>query len=368
MYSWEGLSFITSAAEHPVRLHPETASCSNVKIAKIFVNAYLSKELPQKIIFTKNGTSSLVEFIYPWLPVRCNTCGKWGHIEKVCVMNKKDETFKSVKEIIEHGLKEKETGKGAYPQEDRGEQTEVMEAIAQSNTEEEVEEGEVIEWWLNVSPGKTSRSPKTKALQYGQVKIASRYSALENADDNGDLAKYIEEKESEIIKEAEQKDNEKVKETEEKDNEMVKETEKKDSEEAKEIEEKENEVIKETEKKKNEVIKEKEKKDRDVALAAEIDGNAIEVDVSITGTPKTGNNEHESRRGTVTTNEIGKHEGKDTEARQGENQCKGSVVGSNSILRPSLPRNSKTNHKIVPGKDTENHGTQGRHNNRKSSQ
>ncbi|KAF3574789.1 hypothetical protein F2Q69_00060292 [Brassica cretica] len=213
------------------------------------------------------------------------------------------------KKIIEHGLKEKETGKGAYPQEDRGEQTEVMEAIAQSNTEEEVEEGEVIEWWLNVSPGKTSRSPKTKALQYGQVKIASRYSALENADDNGDLAKYIEEKESEIIKEAEQKDNEKVKETEEKDNEMVKETEKKDSEEAKEIEEKENEVIKETEKKKNEVIKEKEKKDRDVALAAEIDGNAIEVDVSITGTPKTGNNEHESRRGTVTTNEIGKHKG-----------------------------------------------------------
>lgn len=89
MFSWEGPSFITSAAEYPVRLHPETANCSNFKLAKIFVNVDLSKELPKKINFTKNGKSSLVEFIYPRLPVRCNTCGKWGHIEKVCEMNKK---------------------------------------------------------------------------------------------------------------------------------------------------------------------------------------------------------------------------------------------------------------------------------------
>ena len=69
MFSWEGLSFITSAVGHPVKLHPETASCSNFKIALIFVNVDLSKELPTKINFTKNGKSSLVVFIYPWLPV-----------------------------------------------------------------------------------------------------------------------------------------------------------------------------------------------------------------------------------------------------------------------------------------------------------
>ena len=76
MVSWEGLSFITSAAGHPVKLHPETAACSNFKIAKIFVNADLSKDLPKKINFTKNGKSSLVEFVYPWLPDRCYTCSK----------------------------------------------------------------------------------------------------------------------------------------------------------------------------------------------------------------------------------------------------------------------------------------------------
>lgn len=104
MFSWEGLSFITSAVGHPVKLHPETASCSNFKVAKIFVKADLSKELPRKINFTKNGVSSLVEFIYPWLPDRCNTCSKWGHEEKVCVMNKKDGSIKTVSEIIERGI------------------------------------------------------------------------------------------------------------------------------------------------------------------------------------------------------------------------------------------------------------------------
>lgn len=53
MYSWQGLSFIVSAAGFPVCLHPETASCSNFKLAKIFVNVDLSKELPDKINFTK---------------------------------------------------------------------------------------------------------------------------------------------------------------------------------------------------------------------------------------------------------------------------------------------------------------------------
>ncbi|WZZ32947.1 hypothetical protein YC2023_016348 [Brassica napus] len=33
---------------------------------------------------------------------------------------------------------------------------------------EEIEEGEVVKGWLNATPGKTSKSPKTKSLEYGQ--------------------------------------------------------------------------------------------------------------------------------------------------------------------------------------------------------
>lgn len=55
MYSWEGLSFITSPIGVPDRLHLETIACSNFDTAKVFVKADLSKELPEKIDFTIQG-------------------------------------------------------------------------------------------------------------------------------------------------------------------------------------------------------------------------------------------------------------------------------------------------------------------------
>lgn len=68
MFSWEGLSFISSAAGFPVRLHPETAACSNFKVAKVFINADVSKELPKSIKFSKGGKDFTVDFFFPWLP------------------------------------------------------------------------------------------------------------------------------------------------------------------------------------------------------------------------------------------------------------------------------------------------------------
>lgn len=84
-------------------------------------------------------------------------------------------------------------GEKVNPKEGYVEQTGIMEKIVVSNTEEEIEEVEVIESWLNVTPVKASRSPKSKELKYGQVKIASRFSVLDDIDDNGDLVKEVEE-------------------------------------------------------------------------------------------------------------------------------------------------------------------------------
>lgn len=39
MFSWKGLSFLTSAVGEPVRLHPDTAQCLDFKLAKVFVKA-----------------------------------------------------------------------------------------------------------------------------------------------------------------------------------------------------------------------------------------------------------------------------------------------------------------------------------------
>lgn len=200
MFSWQGLSFITSAAGSPVRLHPETASCSNFKLAKIFVNVDLSKELPDKINFTKNGKSSLVEFIYPWLPLRCRLCGKWGHGAKVCVMNKKEETEKSVQKINEEVVMKKDAV--VEKNEEKKKNTEIRDEIVESEkevlveqkrmTEEDTEEGEMVEEWSEVTPEKASKSSNT--LKYGQVKLLtpSRYSSLLEVDEKGDMINPIE--------------------------------------------------------------------------------------------------------------------------------------------------------------------------------
>lgn len=78
MYSWEGLSFISSAAGIPDHLHPETIACTNFKIANVCMKADLSKPLPKEIDYKINGEDITVEYLYPWLPNKCNRCGRWG--------------------------------------------------------------------------------------------------------------------------------------------------------------------------------------------------------------------------------------------------------------------------------------------------
>lgn len=184
MYSWQGLSFIASAAGFPVRLHPETAACSNFKVAKIFINADLTKELPTKINFKKNGVSSLVEFIYPWLPMRCSTCKKWGHTDKVCIKNK--EGGKSEEEISKEGddMSEGEMMK-------KTEISAQMKDIELAEPENGIEKGELVNNWEDVTPKKGNRSP---ILQFGQVKILtpSRFSALQEVNEEGELGNQVE--------------------------------------------------------------------------------------------------------------------------------------------------------------------------------
>lgn len=43
MYSWEGISFMSSSVGSPDRLHPETIACTNLEVAKVFVNVDVTK-------------------------------------------------------------------------------------------------------------------------------------------------------------------------------------------------------------------------------------------------------------------------------------------------------------------------------------
>ncbi|XP_013609373.1 PREDICTED: uncharacterized protein LOC106316052 [Brassica oleracea var. oleracea] len=177
MFSWEALSFITSTVGFPVKLHSETISCSNLEVAKVFVKVDVSKVLPKEITFTKEGKEFIVKFYYPWLPSRCSSCDKWGHVEKVCGTkgkgNKQTSNNKStsVKEVEVEIVGIEETEKRSSDQKE-------------SNQIQEKEGrylGQEIKEWSLVSPTKTRRS-QMPILQKNMEEIqisASKYSVLD---------------------------------------------------------------------------------------------------------------------------------------------------------------------------------------------
>ncbi|KAF8116345.1 hypothetical protein N665_0019s0025 [Sinapis alba] len=161
MFSWQGLSFVTSPLGVPVRLHPETTQCLNLSVAKIFVKVDLSKDLPKKLHFNIQGEEVLVEYSYPWLPTKCVKCDKWGHSVKACLLEK--EGKKEEHEILEEG----EIKDTVVEKEKEG-------PIDGEKSREEKEEEE--KEWATVSPGKASRSPSSKQreLEFGQVSILTK--------------------------------------------------------------------------------------------------------------------------------------------------------------------------------------------------
>ncbi|KAG7556371.1 hypothetical protein ISN44_As11g024100 [Arabidopsis suecica] len=180
MFSWKGLSFVTSAVGEPDRLHPETAQCLDFKLAKVFVKADLSKELPKLMKFNHNGKETLIEYSYPWLPPRCSNCQKWGHLHTACVANKSE---KKGSEQIPKQISEKSPEKEKDTQLVHVEPEQVKVSVGEHGSQNSGSNDEDKETgWSTVTPGKAGRSPLglTKTLEYGEVSILSnsRFSVL----------------------------------------------------------------------------------------------------------------------------------------------------------------------------------------------
>lgn len=209
LVSWQGLSFVTSPIGVPVRLHPETAQCLNLDVAKIFVKVDLTKDLPRRMNFNVQGEEVLVEYTYPWLPTKCEKCDKWGHSGKNCKKDKEEirgvekkdgegiTKEKENEEAHKEGMekqKESETKsnheerRGSIsPEKENGRKT--KETESEGNQKGEGNQAE----WLDVSPGKASRSPP----RFGQVSILtkSRFEVLSPAEDGEINEKSNEEEE-----------------------------------------------------------------------------------------------------------------------------------------------------------------------------
>lgn len=77
MFSWKGLGFLACAIGNPKHLHPDMELCKSFKVAKVFVEVDLSKDLPQSFRFkSEKRMDAVVEFNYLWLPPKCSLCSK----------------------------------------------------------------------------------------------------------------------------------------------------------------------------------------------------------------------------------------------------------------------------------------------------
>lgn len=86
LFNKESLSRLASVIGKPVSSAPETERKLNFKVTKLFVRVDLTKTLPRKIISGySNGKKSEIAVSYPWLPLKCDLCKKYGHSQDKCM-------------------------------------------------------------------------------------------------------------------------------------------------------------------------------------------------------------------------------------------------------------------------------------------
>ncbi|CAE6073040.1 unnamed protein product [Arabidopsis arenosa] len=198
MFTDKGLEFLASAVGKPIRLHPKTEACVSFEEAQILVKADLTKELPQKYVFTgeeEGELDSTINYTYPWLPPRCSCCQKWGHLRDTCLSmgNKsprkhvpESEIKKRTDEIVEQRT---EQGSG----EEKGDTVGVVSetAVAQlSDPANKTENADGQSWITPSKPGSTS-GKKREELKFGEVSILSNSFAALGAEDEADDAQVV---------------------------------------------------------------------------------------------------------------------------------------------------------------------------------
>ena len=95
LFNKESLSRLATAVGRPVSLYPETERKENFKVAKMYVKVDLTKPLPRNIISGfANGKETLIEVTYPWLPLKCELCKKFGHLQEKCRTHKVNDARK----------------------------------------------------------------------------------------------------------------------------------------------------------------------------------------------------------------------------------------------------------------------------------
>lgn len=96
LFNQESLSRLATAVGKPDSLALETERKLNFEVAKLFVRVDLTRPLPNKIVSGfSNGKEVVIDVSYPWLPVKCGHCSKFGHNAAKCSMGPPEGDFAS---------------------------------------------------------------------------------------------------------------------------------------------------------------------------------------------------------------------------------------------------------------------------------
>ncbi|KAL0697006.1 hypothetical protein Bca4012_064186 [Brassica carinata] len=98
LFNNESLSRLATAVGKPESLFPETERKENFEVAKLYVRVDLTVPLPHKIISGfSNGKEVQIDVSYPWLPVKCDLCKKFGHKKEKCSVGVSEGTLEQSK-------------------------------------------------------------------------------------------------------------------------------------------------------------------------------------------------------------------------------------------------------------------------------
>lgn len=183
MFTWKGISFLTSALGEPKRLHPDTELCKSFEEAKVFVEVDLSKDLPKCFRFKSDkGIDAVVEYTYPWLPRRCLTCSKWGHLQDGCLSKEKPNQVQVV-QVQEAQNKLNDESQSTLQINETQSQETVMEVDQQTLIGNEVvisdsSNSTKEEVWHSVSPTRAGKQRDQSLVEQTSYASPSRFSPL----------------------------------------------------------------------------------------------------------------------------------------------------------------------------------------------
>ncbi|KAG7585320.1 Reverse transcriptase domain [Arabidopsis thaliana x Arabidopsis arenosa] len=192
LFNEKGLQFLGDQIGKMQRLHPNTARCVRLDVARLLVVVNLEKALPDKLNLKSSG--QVIEVSYPWLPSRCSECQDWGHEGKNCSKMKKGAAVESpvaVKVMEKSGQTAEESS------------TEVHQSSQQSPiiAKEVVEEStwSLVKNGGRASPGKVgSGSPPMTELQVDVAAASpSRFQILAETLEEGECEPDVQEQEEE---------------------------------------------------------------------------------------------------------------------------------------------------------------------------